>query len=129
VTDQSNHPSQPNKTAKELLKGLSDKLVGFQDTLDYDEKTLLSGIFSVASDTISASGMGRGKTDLVSTDDTEESAIIDHEVVPPQLATQLLEQFNSAFSASTEPPPPASSMIIPNRPGVTMKIIPRPADG
>jgi hypothetical protein len=128
VTDQSNTPGQPNKTAKDLLEGLSEKVAIFQPTLDDDEKALLSGIFSVAADTISASGDGRGKTNLVTPDDNEDSAIIGQGDDPPELATQLLAQFSSAFSANTKPPLPTSSFIIPSRPGdiATMQIIPRP---
>ena len=128
MTDQSNNPDQPNKTAKDLLEGLSEKVAIFQPELDSDEAALLSGILSVAADTISASGEGRGKTNLVMPDDNEESAIIGQGVDPPELATQLLAQFSSAFSADEEPPPPASGFIIPSRPGdiATMKIIPKP---
>ena len=56
MTDQSNNPDQPNKTAKDLLEGLSEKVAIFQPELDSDEAALLSGILSVAADTISASG-------------------------------------------------------------------------
>jgi len=70
-----------------VVQRLSDKLAGFQGQLEGDEAAFLSGIISVAADAISASGDGRGRTGLVSTDENADSAIMPQRAAHPQLTS------------------------------------------
>jgi hypothetical protein len=131
VTDQPDNPGEQQQGSSTpdpgLVQRLSAKLAAFQDELEDDEADFLSGIISVAADAISASGEGRGTTGLVSTDDNAESAGLKQGVTRPQLASQLMDQFNSAFVADPPEPQPASPLfIIPQSPPDTpqLRIIP-----
>jgi hypothetical protein len=108
-----------NNVGDEQVDGISRRLAELQERLSPEEVAMLSGIFSVAADTIRPSGDGRGRTGLVSEGGAESSATVQTPDTAAPIAEQFRQQFLGAFAP--DPPEPAhtlSSMIIPARPGI-----------